>query len=305
MHKNKITIIIILLFTLALWLGAIDLSDNKMLESNNISIQNKDIDSHIKVEFSDITTSSEIYSNLRDKCNEYIANTKNTEEKEVYTNKIEIDEEDVYIDNKDGLLDKGNKDKLNSDALNYIEDDIIYMQDKIIVTYVNKLGKIRVVVSEIENPSEKLVTDDYGYYTSDIDDIKQLNTEDEINNTFNLVNIQSEDDEKKRTKEVLNSFSTFEFKEDLYINKIKSIITQENNDDTMLNMYFTHECKDMFKNTIGSLSVTEVRFIEIGKSSIDKEYKDRIFIQLISNDNYYNLVLKLNNNYKIFDIDVL
>ena len=53
----------------------------------------------------------------------------------------------------------------------------------------------------------------------------------------------------------------------------------------------------------------EVLFIEAGKSSLNVTYKDRIYMQIRAQDgdetNIYGVILKLNQNSRIFDIDII
>ena len=80
--------------------------------------------------------------------------------------------------------------------------------------------------------------------------------------------------------------------------------------------YFTVEGKDtleIVKNTLNIQSDYNLDLLLslIGKSNLDKELKDRIYMQfkIVSNslgiDETINIVARLNSNLKVFDVDIL
>lgn len=274
--------------------------------------------SQIDIAFNNIDTSNEEYDILRDKCIEYANNN------DVHISNIETSvkvTETTYIDNSKY------KYKYLSDTM--YETGPVYMDDAILLRFMNEKGELKIIAAKAvfkDNISldfniNNTYNDSTEYIVVDGQHLEELfyDTENEFINTemseylYNIKPIQ-----------YINENNNFIVKvtEDNYFKDMSSIfieIIKKSSDDIdnelkekALN-YFTYDGYNTIVNGVEHIESDttniSVSFIKAGKSSIDALYCDRIVMQLVTENNnnkiYTNLIIKLDQSHKVFDIDIV
>lgn len=274
--------------------------------------------SQIDIAFNNIDTSNEEYDILRDKCIEYANNN------DVHISNIETSvkvTETTYIDNSKY------KYKYLSDTM--YETGPVYMDDAILLRFMNEKGELKIIAAKAvfkDNISldfniNNTYNDSTEYIVVDGQHLEELfyDTENEFINTemseylYNIKPIQ-----------YINENNNFIVKvtEDNYFKDMSSIfieIIKKSSDDIdnelkekALN-YFTYDGYNTIVNGVEHIESDttniSVSFIKAGKSYIDALYCDRIVMQLVTENNnnkiYTNLIIKLDQSHKVFDIDIV
>ncbi len=240
--------------------------------------------------FDSILTSREQYEELQQECNKFIQETDNNKDIDAT---IDVDipiDEVLYVDNiKEDISDDKSK-ELN-------ETGPIYFNNLLMVRYINEEGNMKVIAASFneDNTIEIYRQDtlpviesvELGIDKSELSPDSILE-EDYLNNLGNSL------------LEMLKA-NTYDEIHEADIQAIK---------------YFTLEGKQTVfgnKNKLGHLdkdSDIKIKYIEAGKSDIGKGFKDRIYTQLLVDNNQMddytiNIILKLNSNYRVFDIDII
>lgn len=295
----------------------------------------------VDIEFYNINTSDSEYENLRVACNEYIDNENIEHEKVTVNTNIGINE-DLHVDISQSSIIKGTLMESISNVLMDLtsnEEDTheasnimintgntnvslhetgpIYFQDRLLLRYINYDGEMQVVAStlttkeveinntETEHKGTAYVNDVITYGRSELDvafNAKTLESASKPNKTVISGNMLTEE-------EYINDLT------ELFIHALKT-------DSVNLNQKFQKQALKYFtydgyntviesKNRIllGENATVSVNIAEAGMSRSDLHMKDRVFIQLkiIDNDKVVltNIVVKLNDKSKVFDIDIL
>ena len=274
--------------------------------------------SQIDIAFNNIDTSNEEYDILRDKCIEYANNNY------VHISNIETSvkvTETTYIDNSKY------KYKYLSDTM--YETGPVYMDDAILLRFMNEKGELKIIAAKaVFNDNISLdfninntYNDSTEYIVVDGQHLEELfyDTENEFINTemseylYNIKPIQ-----------YINENNNFIVKvtEDNYFKDMSSIfieIIKKSSDDIDKELkekalnYFTYDGYNTIVNGVEHIESDttniSVSFIKAGKSSIDALYCDRIVMQLVTENNnnkiYTNLIIKLDQSHKVFDIDIV
>ena len=274
--------------------------------------------SQIDIAFNNIDTSNEEYDILRDKCIEYANNN------DVHISNIETSvkvTETTYIDNSKY------KYKYLSDTM--YETGPVYMDDAILLRFMNEKGELKIIAAKaVFNDNISLdfninntYNDSTEYIVVDGQHLEELfyDTENEFINTemseylYNIKPIQ-----------YINENNNFIVKvtEDNYFKDMSSIfieIIKKSSDDIDKELkekalnYFTYDGYNTIVNGVEHIESDttniSVSFIKAGKSSIDALYCDRIIMQLVTENNnnkiYTNLIIKLDQSHKVFDIDIV
>lgn len=274
--------------------------------------------SQIDIAFNNIDTSNEEYDILRDKCIEYANNN------DVHISNIETSvkvTETTYIDNSKY------KYKYLSDTM--YETGPVYMNDAILLRFMNEKGELKIIAAKaVFNDNISLdfninntYNDSTEYIVVDGQHLEELfyDTENEFINTemseylYNIKPIQ-----------YINENNNFIVKvtEDNYFKDMSSIfieIIKKSSDDIDKELkekalnYFTYDGYNTIVNGVEHIESDttniSVSFIKAGKSSIDALYCDRIIMQLVTENNnnkiYTNLIIKLDQSHKVFDIDIV
>lgn len=260
----------------------------------------------VAIKFKRITTTEDEYERLREACNIYM-------EQDLADNKTKVEtdikvEEDTFVDGNIEDSEKlKNKDNSNLSEHTMHETGPIYFQDKLLLRYINEKGEMQVVASALSSPIETNGVVTYGK-----------------NELYNIFKTDRLDNVLGDNGDILNvTIGENTITEQNYINDITNLFIealQTNNENMSSSFkkqalkYFTYDGYDNILNSKDSIklsdkSILEVTSAEAGKSNTELFNKDRIFIQLkIVNDSsevYTNIVVKLDKNFKVFDIDIL
>ena len=203
------------------------------------------------------------------------------------------------------------------------------MDDAILLRFMNEKGELKIIAAKaVFNDNISLdfninntYNDSTEYIVVDGQHLEELfyDTENEFINTemseylYNIKPIQ-----------YINENNNFIVKvtEDNYFKDMSSIfieIIKKSSDDIDKELkekalnYFTYDGYNTIVNGVEHIESDttniSVSFIKAGKSSIDALYCDRIIMQLVTENNnnkiYTNLIIKLDQSHKVFDIDIV
>lgn len=256
-------------------------------------------DSKLGILFDDITTTEEEYFILRNECNKLMDNDITPDLK--VSTKVIINEK-IFIDGIDSdevVVESSN----NVDTM--VETGPIYFQDILLLRYMNSEGNIKILTAILDR------------YKDEVYVVGQRNIADYLIKS----NVKTGITYNNITKDINTSIAyNSRILENNYLkilsDTVISIIGGSNIDDikSMTIKYFTLEGIESILNSKNLFNIEDGEYINIncvlaGKSDISKNMKDRIYMQLEVRDKYssryINIVLKLTNFYKVFDIDVL
>jgi hypothetical protein len=200
----------------------------------------------------------------------------------------------------------------------------IYFQDKILVRYINTNGDMQVVASGLSKSIVETTIDTDAENDSESEQVETTIEEKvvtsgrkDLASVFNIETMHDEDEPIKQA--ITGNILT----EEEYINDITNIfINTLTTDSSELNQklqkqalrYFTYAGYETTIASKNKILLTDdsditVMIAEAGKSDISMSTKDRIFIQLKVTDGQQevltNIIVKLNNDFKVFDIDIL
>lgn len=241
----------------------------------------------IGVQFNQINTDEKTYTDLRVECNKYIEQI--DKKPDITVDVDAIIEEAVFVDNNE------RKTKEINNTMNDIsETGPIYFNNKLILRYMTQSGELKIVAAMVKENKDIIISNKNDIHYKLANDQKEENklegnliSEDEYLKDLGslVVNLMEASTVKKLNgyqKEALNYFT---------LDGNKSVI-------------------DSRKTTnINNKSKIQMVYIEAGKSSMDSLYKDRVYMQIISkegkNIETFGIILKLNQNSRVFDIDVI
>ena len=280
---DNIIIALILIFTLVFIMYSL-IGNRK----ENLGIPEKEFKTDkIQISFNKFKTTEDEYNTLKSKCIEYIENTSNIE--------IDLDSsiritDNIYID-----INKSNSSiKNNGELQSMYETGPIYLNDKVLFRYVTEQGKMTAVASKVIKDTRANFSGEQekSYITVGIEDFQTIFDNTYIDNK-NVLNYGMIDEQEylKNISEILVNMIEIDNEEDP--NKVVK--------------YFTYDGYITTKQSINNLKseIAIERFIEAGKSSLNSEYNDRIIAQIETEKGYITIVVKLNNEQKIFDIDII
>lgn len=266
----------------------------------------------VGIEFKPITTDEESYEILRSKCNDYIEKSIPDQSEHLDAN-IDVDtvvNEQQFIDDNEELKDTSNE-KVDQ---NLAETGPVYFQDMLMLRYINTDGKLVVVIGLYDNDGNVIITrqDELLNTLSRIDkyDSSWLNKDNEVKSieesSMSQIKENSlliyEDEYLKDLSDTLESMFTAYSKEEIEEAEIKAL------------KFFTFDGKEtVFGNRdeikLDEEAKVETVYMQVGKSNYNKGYKDRIYTQLKvsigDKSTMVNIILKLNNNLRIYDIDLI
>lgn len=276
-----------------------DDSSNMQTEQKKLAKSFSDIEGvQVAIKFNKITTDTDTYDKLRIACNKYM-------EKDIADNKVKVDtnvkvDENTFIDNKDNI--ESTEQQLDNLAMH--ETGPIYFQNKLLLRYINSNGEMQLVASSINK--------DDSIHTCGKQDIKEIFNEEE-----------NRDGDTDNSEEAMTTISNNTITEKEYVDEITNLFIealQIDNTDLDSNFkkqalkYFTYDGFNNILNSRDGLKLSDkasikVNVAEAGKSCEEIIDKDRIFIQLDISDNnnnvLVNIIVKLNKNFRVFDIDII
>ena len=242
----------------------------------------------VGISFEPIVTTEDIYTILRVECNKYIEQV-DKEPDTVVSVKTTVDE-DIFVDGVEQLDDKEGTNNVMVDAS---ETGPIYFNDRILIRYMNDSGELKIVTSSIDNETGEVEV----YNKKNIRYTNKLEYNDELNKSLlsesEYLNIL-----KDTTVGILTAKTNKELKD--YQRNALTYFTLDGS-KTVIDGRAT-----VNKN---NKSKIEVQFIEAGKSSLNVTYKDRVYMHVKAVDgdevDIYGIILKLDQNSRIFDIDII
>ena len=242
----------------------------------------------VGISFEPIVTTEDTYTILRVECNKYIEQV-DKEPDTVVSVKTTVDE-DIFVDGAEQLDDKEGTNNVMVDAS---ETGPIYFNDRILIRYMNDSGELKIVTSSIDNETGEVEV----YNKKNIRYTNKLEYNDELNKSLlsesEYLNILMD-----TTVGILTAKTNKELKD--YQRNALTYFTLDGS-KTVIDGRAT-----VNKN---NKSKIEVQFIEAGKSSLNVTYKDRVYMHVKAVDgddvNIYGIILKLDQNSRIFDIDII
>lgn len=242
----------------------------------------------VGISFEPIVTTEDTYTILRVECNKYIEQV-DKEPDTVVSVKTTVDE-DIFVDGAEQLDDK---EGTNNVMVDVSETGPIYFNDKILIRYMNDSGELKIVTSSIDNETGEVEV----YNKKNIRYTNKLEYNDELNKSLlsesEYLNILMD-----TTVGILTAKTNKELKD--YQRNALTYFTLDGS-KTVIDGRAT-----VNKN---NKSKIEVQFIEAGKSSLNVTYKDRVYmhVKVVDGDevDIYGIILKLDQNSRIFDIDII
>lgn len=290
--KKKLEYILplsIIIVTIMFIIFNIDYSDSKQTNTMQSNTLNKMDSEKITINFSPITTSQKVYSDLTTACTDYIEKNINKPDTKVNTH-IKINE-DTYVDDNNS---KSKQEKDIDDTL--YETGPIYLQDKLLLRYINEKGEMNILLAMYTNEFEKnmLGIDNSQIEVFGYKDIPKLKINNPSTTLYN--NLQ---------------LSVKHLNEQYYLYKISNIfldIVKGKEVEKENSIYFKDKQYDIIINELRNKGNDDsiINYVEAGKSKQEVVTKDRVLLQIqIEDNNYISIIIKLNDEYKIFDIDIL
>lgn len=244
----------------------------------------------LDIEFNDLITSKEVYNKLNRSCKQFVSEGDNKDTDWVSDGYTKSNGK--YIDTK---KQTGSEKEESLDEMN--ETGPIYLNNMLVMRYISDSGEMKVVAAKINDSTGEIKT-------STLNDLRlAAKGKDEVSDWKSSSN---------RDTKITGTIT-----EDAYLQDVMSIfvslVTQKDIDYTLKRealQFFTEDgYNSMIKNPNRLLvdkNSLEVKYIVVGKSSLENKNKDRVLLQLIvDKSSYVNVVVKLNKNNKIFDIDIV
>ena len=254
----------------------------------------KDIEKNkVGITFEPIDTTEETYNLLRVECNKYIEQVDKKPDTVVDV-KTTVDE-DIFVDGTEKIEEGEEAEVVDENTIvmeNAAETGPIYFNDKLIIRYINDSGELKLVAADIDETNKINVsnktdinfslkeTNESEENATTISEADYLNTVKEV--TLGMLTVKTMEELDKYQKDALNYFT---------LDGSKTVM------DSRLTINKNNKAE------------VEVKFIEGGKSSLNIVHKDRIYMQVVAQEdgevNTYGVILKLNQNSRIFDIDII
>lgn len=250
----------------------------------------------ISIQFYKMNTTNEEYKILRENCDNFILK----EDKTIQLNSSLTVSEDTYIDSNTSHNEVSRDDTL-------YETGPIYLNDKLLMRYLNEKGEMKVATSVINRDIEN---NTYTTETFGIDNLAKAFTQSEITDR----EIENEIEQTDEYDIIVNEDQYIKDMSDIFI---KLVTTSPDNIKYDLKVksaqYFSSEGYKNIVNNAKALKLNNnsirVVFAEAGKSSLDMEHKNRVVMQLEVNNKqnkvYTTVIIKLNDKNKVFDIDII
>lgn len=285
----------------------------------------------VGIAFERMTTSEEVYESLMKSCNEYKSSMDDTEK---LSSGVVVDPDEVYIDidadSNIGSIKSTGHNNLDSESYVMHETGPIYFQDKLLMRYINSLGEMQIVASEaVYKELDKQADDNKTIEANGVDETSVLG-ESTVRYEISTVGRSELSNIFKEREQNLSNLSIETIKdtsqtitEEQYIDNLSYLfvtaLSTSNSEITpdvrrAILRYFTQDgYKTIFDGKkrlmLGEDSGIKINFAVAGKSDNNIRQKNRIFMQVEISDgdavNVSNIVIKLNNQFKIFDVDII
>lgn len=263
-----------------------DYKDRMAYETNIAKMYEEVEREKVGIKFNVISNTNEEFEVMNKACTDYLEDN--------ITDKTKVDVDTTI--NEETYIDKKSSDEVMVEVEDesMVETGPIYMQDSIIVRYINNIGEMTVLYCDKDNnisPISDLAgaESDYNirkggvpieeYSTSEVPESDYLG---DLANTF--ISVLRADTKKGRREAELGAMKYFTY-------------------DSRQTLISTREIYNKSKSTM------QIEYVKAGKSDLAITNKNRVFMQISvkngSSIELVNIVVKLDNNNRVFDIDIL
>lgn len=268
--KNRESIIIIALIIAAIAVFSLAVKQLTVIGGKKATAEINDaMNKSVKIK---ITTPDKEFDKMTKMSEQYINSVK-TDSGLDDTEKVK-ETENKFVDNKTSNTEESTEGQL------YKITDTLYSNDFMLSTYVNSSGDIRSCVAILDKNTDKIAV-------RATDELSEIETANEYTRSKELKNIGK-----------------------VLINIIESD-SKELNNETTKELFTKDSYNDIVTNINNSIKSENVRvtFMRYNKSSLDSEYFDRIIAQVESlettRNSKVNIIIKLDENNKIYDMDII
>jgi hypothetical protein len=245
--------------------------------------------------FNAVSTTSEEYSKLREKCQELI-DSSDTDDLDANIDVDTVVNEKQFVDGEQSQSSSSETDDLS-------ETGPIYFNNMMMIRYMNSDGQMKVAAASFDTTKTRIIS----FRKADL--VETLSKNGLLDNSSESKTTTKYNDEQITEEEYLNGVTS----------ALKSMLLADTEDaiyeaNTLALKYFTYEGKQTVfgnRNDINLSSDAGIKtvYAAAGKSDTSKTYKDRIYAQLelesAGETAEIYVILKLNSNMRVFDIDII
>lgn len=268
--KNRESIIIIALIIAAIAVFGLAVKQLTVIGGKKATAEINDaMNKSVKIK---ITTPDKEFDKMTKMSEQYINSVKTDSGLDDTEKSTET--ENKFVDNESSTTEESAESQL------YKITDTLYSNDFMLSTYVNSSGNIRSCVAILDKNTDKIAV-------RATDELSEIETANEYTRSKELKNIGK-----------------------VLINIIESD-SKELNNETTKELFTKDSYNDIVTNINNSIKSENVRvtFMRYNKSSLDSEYFDRIIAQVESlettRNSKVNIIIKLDENNKIYDMDII
>lgn len=268
--KNRESIIIIALIIAAIAVFGLAVKQLTVIGGKKATAEINDaMNKSVKIK---ITTPDKEFDKMTKMSEQYINSVKTDSGLDDTEKSTET--ENKFVDNESSNTEESAESQL------YKITDTLYSNDFMLSTYVNSSGDIRSCIAILDKNTDKIAV-------RATDELSEIETANEYTRSKELKNIGK-----------------------VLINIIESD-SKELNNETTKELFTKDSYNDIVTNINNSIKSENVRvtFMRYNKSSLDSEYFDRIIAQVESlettRNSKVNIIIKLDENNKIYDMDII
>lgn len=268
--KNRESIIIIVLIIAAIAVFGLAVKQLTVIGGKKATAEMNDaMNKSVKIK---ITTPDKKFDKMTKMSEQYINSVKT--DSSLDNTEKSTETENKFVDNESSNTEESAESQL------YKITDTLYSNDFMLSTYVNSSGDIRSCIAILDKNTDKIAV-------RATDELSEIETANEYTRSKELKNIGK-----------------------VLINIIESD-SKELNNETTKELFTKDSYNDIVTNINNSIKSENVRvtFMRYNKSSLDSEYFDRIIAQVESlettRNSKVNIIIKLDENNKIYDMDII
>lgn len=268
--KNRESVIIIALIIVAIAVFGLAVKQLTVIGEKKATAEMNDaMNKSVKIK---ITTPDKEFDKMTKMSEQYINSVKT--DSSVDNTEKSTETENKFVDNESSNTEE------SAESQMYKITDTLYSNDFMLSTYVNSSGDIRSCIAILDKNTDKIAV-------RATDELSEIETANEYTRSKELKNIGK-----------------------VLINIIESD-SKELNNETTKELFTKDSYNDIVTNINNSIKSENVRvtFMRYNKSSLDSEYFDRIIAQVESlettRNSKVNIIIKLDENNKIYDMDII
>lgn len=268
--KNRESIIIIALIIAAIAVFGLAVKQLTVIGGKKATAEMNDaMNKSVKIK---ITTPDKEFDKMTKMSEQYINSVKT--DSSLDNTEKSTETENKFVDNESSNTEE------SAESQMYKITDTLYSNDFMLSTYVNSSGDIRSCIAILDKNTDKIAV-------RTTDELSEIETANEYTRSKELKNIGK-----------------------VLINIIESD-SKELNNETTKELFTKDSYNDIVTNINNSIKSENVRvtFMRYNKSSLDSEYFDRIIAQVESlettRNSKVNIIIKLDENNKIYDMDII